>query len=112
MRVDGISKYCDHHTFKFDHAFDERSTTEDVYRYTAKPLVQYVCDGNRGVVPRATVFAYGQTGSGEVIMIIYPSRYDTLLSDTNNGISFCSAISQPFELIYWPQLYSTDYTNQ
>lgn len=94
VRVDGISKYCDHQTFKFDHAFDERSTTEDVYRYTAKPLVQYVCDGNRGVVPRATVFAYGQTGSGEISMTLYPSRSETFISDTNNGISLC--------VIEWP----------
>lgn len=67
LRVDGISKYCDHNTFKFDHAFDESSSTEDVYAYTAKPLVQYVCAG-RGV-PRGTVFAYGQTGSGECDVI-------------------------------------------
>ena len=66
LRVDGISKYCDHNTFKFDHAFDEESTTEYVYKSTAKPLVQYVCEG-KGTMPppRATVFAYGQTGSGE-----------------------------------------------
>eukprot|EP00579_Thalassiosira_antarctica_P010054 CAMPEP_0201913946 /NCGR_PEP_ID=MMETSP0903-20130614/4261_1 /ASSEMBLY_ACC=CAM_ASM_000552 /TAXON_ID=420261 /ORGANISM="Thalassiosira antarctica, Strain CCMP982" /LENGTH=613 /DNA_ID=CAMNT_0048449253 /DNA_START=13 /DNA_END=1854 /DNA_ORIENTATION=- len=63
LRVDGYSKYCDHNSFKFDHAFDEESSTEDVYLYTAKPLVHYVC-GGRGV-PRATVFAYGQTGSGK-----------------------------------------------
>lgn len=29
LRVDGISKYCDHNSFRFDHAFDEVSTTED-----------------------------------------------------------------------------------
>lgn len=52
LRVDGISKYCDHNSFRFDHAFDEESSTEDVYCYTAKPLVSYVC-GGRGI-PRAT----------------------------------------------------------
>jgi len=67
LRVDGISKYCDHNSFKFDHAFDEDASTEDVYVCTAKPLVSYVCGTARGgsVVPRATVFAYGQTGSGK-----------------------------------------------
>jgi len=68
LRVDGISKYCDHNTFEFDHAFDEHSTTEDVYRHAAAPLVRYVCAGVGGVgqvVPRGTVFAYGQTGSGK-----------------------------------------------
>ena len=63
LRVDGIHKYLDHNSFRFDHSFDEDSTTEEVYQYTAKPLVSYVCNGGRGV--RATVFAYGQTGSGK-----------------------------------------------
>lgn len=62
LRVDGISKYLDHNSFRFDHAFDEETTTEEVYRHTAKPLVDWVC-GGRGA--RATVFAYGQTGSGK-----------------------------------------------
>ena len=61
LRVDGISKYLDHNSFRFDHAFDEQSTTEEVYLYTAKPLVDYVC-GGKGV--RATVFAYGQVRGG------------------------------------------------
>ena len=66
LRVDGISKYCDHTTFVFDHAFDELSSTEAVYLHVAKPLVNYVCEGGGGgVVPRGTVFAYGQTGSGK-----------------------------------------------
>lgn len=65
LRVDGISKYCDHNSFCFDHAFDEDSSTEEVYLHTAKPLVEYVCGDNKGTIPRATVFAYGQTGSGK-----------------------------------------------
>jgi kinesin family protein 2/24 len=62
LRVDGIQKYLDHNSFRFDHSFDEDATTEEVYQYSAKPLVNFVCGGN-GV--RATVFAYGQTGSGK-----------------------------------------------
>lgn len=54
LRVDGIHKYCDHNSFKFDHAFDEESSTEDVYLYTAKPLVQYACGGEG--VPRASEY--------------------------------------------------------
>ena len=69
LRVDGISKYCDHTTFVFDRAFDELSSTEAVYLHVAKPLVNYVCRGGQGggggIVPRGTVFAYGQTGSGK-----------------------------------------------
>ena len=68
LRVDGITKYLDHNSFRFDHAFDEETGTEEVYRYTAKPLVDWVC-GGRGA--RATVFAYGQTGSGAFVYIYF-----------------------------------------
>lgn len=59
LRVDGITKYLDHNSFCFDYSFDEKSTTEDVYRHSAMPLVEFLCCGKGG---RATVFAYGQTG--------------------------------------------------
>jgi kinesin family protein 2/24 len=60
LKVDGITKYLDNTDFRFDHTFGETSTTEEVYRYTAQPLVEYIFRGGR-----ATVFAYGQTGSGK-----------------------------------------------
>jgi kinesin family protein 2/24 len=62
LRVDGITKYLDHNSFRFDHAFDENVTTEEVYRYSTMPLIEFVANGTGG---RATVFAYGQTGSGK-----------------------------------------------
>mmetsp|Transcript_21090 Transcript_21090/g.29777 ORF Transcript_21090/g.29777 Transcript_21090/m.29777 type:complete len:707 (-) Transcript_21090:82-2202(-) len=62
FRVDGITKYLDHNSFAFDHAFDENVSTTDVYRYSTMPLIDFVCSGTGG---RATVFAYGQTGSGK-----------------------------------------------
>lgn len=62
FRVDGITKYLDNNSFQFDHAFDEVSSTEDVYKHSAMHLVNFLCDGKGG---RATVFAYGQTGSGK-----------------------------------------------
>lgn len=62
FKVDGISKYLDHNTFCFDHVFDEYCETDEVYEYTARPLVGYFCEGKGA---RATVFAYGQTGSGK-----------------------------------------------
>jgi len=62
LRVDGITKYLDHSSFAFDHAFGESATTEEVYAHCALPLVDFVCSGGGG---RATVFAYGQTGSGK-----------------------------------------------
>ena len=57
-KVDGITKYLSHTSFKLDHAFDENTTTQDVYLYTTLPLVDFVTEGTGG---RATVFCYGQT---------------------------------------------------
>ena len=62
LKVDGITKYLDHNQFHFDHSFDEAETTEDLYKYTTMPLVDFVVSGKGG---RATCFAYGQTGSGK-----------------------------------------------
>lgn len=44
----------------FDEVFDDASPNEEVYRRTAKPLVEYTFTGGK-----ATCFAYGQTGSGK-----------------------------------------------
>jgi len=59
LKVD-LTKYLDNHKFRFDYTFNETSTNELVYRYTAKPLVETIF--NQGM---ATCFAYGQTGSGK-----------------------------------------------
>ncbi|KAJ8011971.1 hypothetical protein DPEC_G00063860 [Dallia pectoralis] len=59
QKVD-LTKYLDNQVFRFDYSFDEESTNDLVYRFTAKPLVQTVFDGGM-----ATCFAYGQTGSGK-----------------------------------------------
>jgi len=59
LKVD-LTKYLENHKFRFDYSFDEESTNELVYRYTAKPLVETIF--KEGV---ATCFAYGQTGSGK-----------------------------------------------
>jgi kinesin family protein 2/24 len=100
LRVDGISKYCDHNTFEFDHAFDECSSTEDVYRHAAWPLVNYVCAGgaagsNCNGVPRGTVFAYGQTGSGKTytmggIQRMVAEDIFSILAGNGNKIGFSS----------------------
>ena len=44
----------------FDNAFDQNRTSDDVYKYMVRPLLDLLF--NDGVV---TVFAYGQTGSGK-----------------------------------------------
>lgn len=93
LRVDGISKYLDHNSFRFDHAFDEESTTEDVYQCTAKPLVKYVC-GGKGV--KATVFCYGQTGSGKthtmsgIQQMVADDIFNTLSDNVYDGGNGCS----------------------
>ncbi|KAK1786910.1 hypothetical protein P4O66_017011 [Electrophorus voltai] len=59
QKVD-LTKYLDNQLFHFDYSFDESSTNDLVYRFTAKPLVKTIFEGGR-----ATCFAYGQTGSGK-----------------------------------------------
>ncbi|KAL7577061.1 hypothetical protein ACA910_006801 [Epithemia clementina (nom. ined.)] len=62
LRVDGITKYLDHTSFQLDYAFDEECDTQHIYETTARPLLEFACQGTGG---RATIFAYGQTGSGK-----------------------------------------------
>jgi len=62
LKVDGITKYIEHNMFRFDHSFAEEETTEELYRCTTWPLVEFCLQGKGG---RATCFAYGQTGSGK-----------------------------------------------
>ncbi|KAM7400672.1 hypothetical protein PAMA_005052 [Pampus argenteus] len=59
QKVD-LTKYLDNQIFQFDYSFDETSTNDLVYKFTAKPLVQSIFEGSM-----ATCFAYGQTGSGK-----------------------------------------------
>ena len=60
LKVDGITKYIENSDFTFDNAFDEHKTSEDVYKYMVRPLLDLLF--NDGTV---TCFAYGQTGSGK-----------------------------------------------
>lgn len=55
-----LTRYLEHQTFRFDHAFDDGATNESVYQHTAQPLVETIFRGGM-----ATCFAYGQTGSGK-----------------------------------------------
>ncbi|XP_077415156.1 kinesin-like protein KIF2C isoform X2 [Vanacampus margaritifer] len=59
QKVD-LTKYLENQLFQFDYSFDETSTNDLVYGFTAKPLVQSIFEGGM-----ATCFAYGQTGSGK-----------------------------------------------
>ncbi|KAK6023201.1 kinesin motor domain protein [Ostertagia ostertagi] len=59
VKVD-LTKYLDNQKFRFDYTFDENTSNEMVYRFTAQPLVKTIFE--QGF---ATCFAYGQTGSGK-----------------------------------------------
>ncbi|OAF71587.1 hypothetical protein A3Q56_00647 [Intoshia linei] len=54
------TKYLDNHQFTFDYVFDQMSSNQLIYNYTAKPLLNVLFNGGT-----ATCFAYGQTGSGK-----------------------------------------------
>jgi kinesin family member 2/24 len=87
-KVDGITKYLTHTSFKLDHAFNEHCSTQDVYLYTTLPLVDFVTQGTGG---RATVFCYGQTGSGKTFTmkglqhILCHDLYGQLLSSSSSS---------------------------
>ncbi|KAL7738381.1 hypothetical protein ACLKA6_006699 [Drosophila palustris] len=55
-----LTKFLEHHNFRFDHTFDEKCSNAQVYEHTARPLVRHIFEGGM-----ATCFAYGQTGSGK-----------------------------------------------
>lgn len=55
-----LTKYLDNQLFRFDYVFDEKSTNETVYKFTAQPLVRTIFQNGM-----ATCFAYGQTGAGK-----------------------------------------------
>ncbi|XP_077087726.1 kinesin-like protein KIF2C isoform X1 [Siphateles boraxobius] len=59
QKVD-LTKYLENQTFHFDYSFDEDTTNDLIYRFSAKPLVKTIFEGGM-----ATCFAYGQTGSGK-----------------------------------------------
>uniref|UniRef100_A0A672IFR7 Kinesin-like protein n=2 Tax=Salarias fasciatus TaxID=181472 RepID=A0A672IFR7_SALFA len=78
QKVD-LTKYLDNQLFRFDYSFDETSTNDLVYRFTAKPLVQSIFEGGM-----ATCFAYGQTGSGKTHTM--GGDFHGRQQNTNSGI--------------------------
>ncbi|XP_017005867.2 kinesin-like protein Klp59C [Drosophila takahashii] len=59
FKVD-LTKFLEHHKFRFDYTFDEQCSNSLVYDHTARPLIRTMFEGGN-----ATCFAYGQTGSGK-----------------------------------------------
>ncbi|KAG9394235.1 Kinesin motor domain [Carpediemonas membranifera] len=64
VKVD-LTKYTEHHQFMFDQVFDEETNNQEVYFYTARPLVSGIFSGGH-----ATCFAYGQTGAGKTFTMM------------------------------------------
>ncbi|KAK1931795.1 Kinesin heavy chain [Phytophthora citrophthora] len=65
----------------FDRVFDINSTQEEVYTYSAKPLVHEFLQGYN-----CTIFAYGQTGSGKTHTILGPKDGVLVSADEEGGI--------------------------
>ena len=59
-KVDGVTKTVENSEFKFDNAFDEHDSNEELYYFQVRPILDLIF--NQGIV---TIFAYGQTGSGK-----------------------------------------------
>ncbi|KAI7872303.1 P-loop containing nucleoside triphosphate hydrolase protein [Spinellus fusiger] len=67
-RID-MTPFIENYSFTFDDVFDSKSTPENIYNRTAKPLVDYMLKGRK-----ATCFAYGQTGSGKTYTMLDPQK--------------------------------------
>ncbi|XP_033148912.1 kinesin-like protein Klp10A [Drosophila busckii] len=74
-----LTKFLEHHKFRFDYAFNADCDNALVYKYTAKPLVQTIFEGGM-----ATCFAYGQTGAGKTHTM--GGVFDGKVQDSKNGI--------------------------
>eukprot|EP00164_Ancoracysta_twista_P000259 GFYU01000365.1.p1 GENE.GFYU01000365.1~~GFYU01000365.1.p1 ORF type:complete len:678 (-),score=167.41 GFYU01000365.1:281-2314(-) len=59
VKVD-LTKFTERHLFHFDEVFKHTENNVEVYRRTARPLIDYIFQKGK-----ATCFAYGQTGSGK-----------------------------------------------
>ncbi|KAI1722728.1 kinesin motor domain-containing protein [Ditylenchus destructor] len=98
VKVD-LTKYLDNQVFRFDYTFDENTTNEMVYKFTAQPLVRTVFQ--RGF---ATCFAYGQTGSGKTHTM--GGIFDGKTQDCSNGVYALTAMD------VFKQLNSPEYRGQ
>ena len=90
-----LTKYLENQNFRFDYAFDETSSNELVYKYTAKSLVESIFDGGM-----ATCFAYGQTGSGKTHTM--GGEFKGKSQDSTNGI-YALAASDVFRMLKTPK---------
>uniref|UniRef100_A0A5K3EVT0 Kinesin-like protein n=1 Tax=Mesocestoides corti TaxID=53468 RepID=A0A5K3EVT0_MESCO len=76
-----LSQFVESHTFRLDHTFDETTSTNEIYRKTAAPLLRSIFHGFM-----ATCFAYGQTGSGKTFTMSGPVGPDNCYRLLDRGL--------------------------
>ncbi|EDV98343.1 kinesin-like protein Klp59C [Drosophila grimshawi] len=89
-----LTKFLEHHSFRFDHTFDEQSSNAQVYERTVRPLVHHIFDGGM-----ATCFAYGQTGSGKTHTM--EGEFTDKKQNSRDGI-YALAAAEVFEHLQQP----------
>ncbi|XP_035695152.1 kinesin-like protein KIF19 isoform X4 [Branchiostoma floridae] len=67
--------------YVFDYSFDGRSTQEEVYAYTTRPLIESVIEGFN-----ATVFAYGATGAGKTYTMLGTEHEPGVMARSLNAL--------------------------
>ena len=70
IKVDGITKYVQDTSFKFDNTFNENENSQDMYQFSIRDLIPSIFE--HGIV---TCFAYGQTGSGKTFTVNAITKY-------------------------------------
>ncbi|VDK80029.1 unnamed protein product [Onchocerca ochengi] len=91
VKVD-LTKYLENQKFRFDYTFDENTSNEMVYKFTAQPLVKTIFE--QGF---ATCFAYGQTGSGKTHTM--GGDFTGKMQDCTKGI-YALTTSDVFKLLH------------
>ena len=66
-----LTKFIEEHTFKFDLAFNEQTTNEQIYIETVRPMIEAAFNKTK-----VTCFAYGQTGSGKTYTMMGANGLD------------------------------------
>lgn len=94
LKVD-LTKFLEHHKFRFDYTFDEECSNALVYDHTARPLIRTMFEGGN-----ATCFAYGQTGSGKTHTM--GGEFFGKVQDCGTGI-YAMAARDVFEEVSRPE---------
>merc|ERR1719316_191146 len=94
--------------WNFDHVFDEKATTPEIFEKMAKNVVTAALDGFNG-----TIFAYGQTGSGKTHTMygdhqrdgIMPLTVHEIFQNLQDGAMAGYTVSAAFMEVYNEEVY-------